>query len=497
MMQATQIKMTASKATRAARSLGRALKCNRAVARKLTATAIATSIAVTPVHASFMEDFYNSAGAAVNVTPANVLKTQSMGMISGGSMVWRVPQRNFSPFYFSPPTLKAGCGGIDAYLGAFGMANRAQFVTFLRNIGQNAAGLAFKVALQAMAPELNSQIQDIANTINEWNRHFGSSCQAAKALMDAGPNQFIKEKIQNARLWMTSTGASSDYSETEDAETNGSVAFSAVPDATNSGGKKVESIDQNILWQILDSGDMTMSDNEKMVMMSLLGTTVYVRVNTGTADEIPIALPYLPIINVHDLVGDATSSITLQLYSCGADPDCLNPTIPPSPTQHEVGFANMVYTKAVGLRNAIVTRVAPDINDLKLLTVTTSVPLYKIIQISALPSRAYLGDELLINYSMVVAQELATRYVEQVATDVEKLARTLGDESTSAWKKKAVDDLKERLKVIRTDMKAERSLLYENMSKQGAMIAQIEHMEQSLYGTMSAQLVANSRFGRQ
>lgn len=472
------------------------IQFNKVFARKMTASAVALSIAATPVHAGFMEDFYTSAGAAVNVTPASVQKTQSMNMVSGGGMVWRVPQRNFSPFYVTPPSIKAGCGGIDIFLGAFGMANRQQFVQFLRNIGQNAAGLAFKVALQAMAPELNSQIQDIANTIAEWNRHFGSSCQAAKALMDSGPNEFIKEKVQSARLWMNSSGAASDYSETDAAETDGRIAFNNVPDTVNSGGKKVNSVEQNFLWQLLNSGEMGFTDHEKAVIMSLLGTVIYKKINTGTADEIPVPKPYSKIIDLHQLVGDPTSTVELPIYRCEAGDDCLNPSVSATSGTVETGFANMVYTKAKNLRDDIVARQAPNINDLKLLTVTTSVPLYKIIQISALPSRTYLSDELLVNYSMVVAQEIATRYIEQVAKDVEKLSKASRDSDGTKWKDKEIERLEKRLAEVRADMKRERSQLYEVMTKNGSMIAQIEHMERAMYGNMSAQLVANSQFGK-
>ena len=34
----------------------------------------------------------------------------------------------FTPLLWQPPGIKAGCGGIDMYLGSFGFANTSQFV---------------------------------------------------------------------------------------------------------------------------------------------------------------------------------------------------------------------------------------------------------------------------------------------------------------------------------------------------------------------------------
>jgi conjugative transfer pilus assembly protein TraH len=93
------------------------------LARKAVAVAVAASMLLaTNVNAGFLEDFYTSAGAAVNVTPAQSYQTQTMGVVTGGSLVWRTPNRSFQPIYFTPPSLRAGCGGIDVFLGAYGLA---------------------------------------------------------------------------------------------------------------------------------------------------------------------------------------------------------------------------------------------------------------------------------------------------------------------------------------------------------------------------------------
>lgn len=170
-------------------------------------------------------------------------------------------------------------------------------------------------------------------------------------------------------------------------------------------------------------------------------------------------------------------------------------TLTPS-TRTEKPFARLVYEKAKNLYDAIITKQPPDQNDLKLLTMTTSIPIYKIIQVSAMPSRAYLGNDLLEQYSMAVAWEVASRYVEDLSRNVGKMLTTARDQDDSKSKVEALERIRERLVDVRRDMKAERDEIYQQITKNGAMIAQIEHIERSMYGNLSTQLAANLRFGR-
>jgi conjugative transfer pilus assembly protein TraH len=466
------------------------------IAKRTIALAIAASLlVVNPVNAGFMDDFYNSAGAGVNVTPAQAYQTGSMGVVTGGSLVFRSPQKTFQPFYFTPPSLKAGCGGIDVFLGAFGLANRAQFVQFLRNIGQNASGLAFKVALQAMAPELESKIQEVATTIDGWNKQFGNSCQAAKALMDSGPNQWIKETVQSAKLNMVATGASSDYSEASGSvDTDGATAIANAPAEVNTGGKTVNAPELNILWSAFNSGNMGISDSEKELMMALIGTTIFRKSGTG-ADTTLKPESYPERIGLHELVGDPLNvTASIPTYSCNGDTDkCMTLT---QSTRSETPFARIVYMKAKGLQNAIINRTAPDKNDMRLLNATTSIPIYKIIQVASLPSRAYFGDGLIEMYSMAVAWEVASNYIEDLSRNVNKMLRTAQDQDGKKSKVEALQRIRDRLDSIQRDMRTERDAIYQKIIKNGALITQIEAIERSIYGNLSSQLASNLRFGR-
>ena len=87
------------------------------------------------VHAGFVDDFLDEAQAIVNVTQSGVLQAGGMNVVTGGGFVFKAPRKEFSPFAITPPSLRANCGGIDVFLGAFSIPSREEFVSFLKSVG--------------------------------------------------------------------------------------------------------------------------------------------------------------------------------------------------------------------------------------------------------------------------------------------------------------------------------------------------------------------------
>ena len=104
--------------------------------------------------AGFVADFLQKGGAMTNSTAAGVREAGAVHTVTGGGFVYKVPRNDFTAFAVTPPSLKAGCGGIDLFLGAFSIPSREEFVNFLKSVGTALPGLAFQLALQTMAPDL-------------------------------------------------------------------------------------------------------------------------------------------------------------------------------------------------------------------------------------------------------------------------------------------------------------------------------------------------------
>jgi len=470
---------------------------NKAISLAVCGSLLMMSPALTsPAKAGFMEDFFNSAGAMSNVTNAQVYSTGTSELLSGGSLVFKSPQRTFTPFSFTPPSLKAGCGGIDMYMGAFGMANKQEFVQFLRNVGQNSAGLAFKVALQAMSPDLATQVQEIADTINDWNKYFGSSCEAAKRVMDSGPNAWLSEVVGNAKRNLVATGAVTGETEARDmVETNGDAAINNAPSRQNDAGKTIESAEINIVWAAMNRGTLSgLTDDEKEIMMSLFGTTILRKIGSGDSATLRADPKLEAKFKISALVGNpAGPPGTFTLLKCD-DPDrCLNPY---SISVQMPTFGQLFYTKSTALRDAIRNRTQPNLQDLKLLSMGTSLPLIRIIEVSAATSQSLLNDEMLEVWSTAAAWEIASQYVEDVAGNLQVMLQAARDSDTSALRANEVQKVVEDLNRTKNEMRGERAQIYSRVQQVGALISQLEHLERAMYSSVSADLAANARFGK-
>ena len=116
-------------------------------ARRLTVLAVACVFTVNSTAMS-MQELFDDVNAQGNVSTPSVVQGQTMNMLSGGSMFMRMPKRTYNISTFTPPSYSTGCGGIDLFAGGFSFINKEQFVAMLRNIGSNALGYGFKLAIQ-------------------------------------------------------------------------------------------------------------------------------------------------------------------------------------------------------------------------------------------------------------------------------------------------------------------------------------------------------------
>ena len=132
------------------------------------------------VHAGFVDDFLDEAQANVNVTQSGVLQAGGMNVVTGGGFVFKAPRKEFSPFAITPPSLRANCGGIDVFLGAFSIPSREEFVSFLKSVGMALPGVAFQMALQYMAPDLNEIVGRYSDLIRGYTNRYTDACTAAQ-----------------------------------------------------------------------------------------------------------------------------------------------------------------------------------------------------------------------------------------------------------------------------------------------------------------------------
>ena len=111
----------------------------------LSATVCVPALAMADINAS-LQSMFNGWGAA-SATRPGAYNSQAQGSLMGGSLSMRVPNQTFNLVNVAPPRFKAGCQGVDLYLGSISFPSLSRFTDLLQQMGTaGVAGFAGTVA---------------------------------------------------------------------------------------------------------------------------------------------------------------------------------------------------------------------------------------------------------------------------------------------------------------------------------------------------------------
>jgi conjugative transfer pilus assembly protein TraH len=253
-----------------------------------------------------------------------------MNLYTGGSLMMRAPGRNYPLINAQLPSLRAGCGGIDLFGGAFSFINKQQFVALLRNIGANAIGYAFKLALQSISPDIDKLLTELQDQMNKINAMNINSCEAAQSLVNGIVGEYGQFGAERLREHLPILGSVTDRVDGRLAcATN---APSVVKTAANSADPNVRNatfVKGNVIWTALNQVGGTISRQEKELIMSVIGTVILY----PPADDGSGAMPrYVEpsIVGLRDLLLGVGASATegnvdIEVYACDEPAGCLTP----------------------------------------------------------------------------------------------------------------------------------------------------------------------------
>jgi len=234
-----------------------------------------SALFVSPVLADVNGDlngFFSSLGYSGNVSQAQAWQGQAAGYFSGGSVYLRNPVKNVQLVSMQLPSLNAGCGGIDSYLGAFSMISGEEIQRFVKQIMSNAAGYAFDLALQTMVPELKQAkdfLQKLASDVNSMNM---SSCQAAQGIIGGlwPVTQVSQQKICQDIAGETNMFA--DWAASRQGCTVGGRGDAVTARASDAQKDQVLK-NKNLIWDTLSKNGLLAGDRAlKELVMSTVGS---------------------------------------------------------------------------------------------------------------------------------------------------------------------------------------------------------------------------------
>ena len=445
----------------------------------------------TPAHAdvlSEMNRFWQ--GAAVNTTGPTAFEGQASGHWTLGNLYLRSPVRSEQIATVNLPSFRAGCGGIDAFAGAFSFINSDQLVAFARAIAQNAAGFAFELALETISPviaETMSKLRALAQWANNRNVN---SCETAQALVGAVWAKNDRASAAICAAVGTSQGVFSDYAAARHGCGADGKRHSTLAAASGEMADQVP-VNVNYAWKAVQASSFLAGDTQLAEFaMSVSGTVI---VTAPTADSDP-AGPRVRVLEPLALDRRVTEILmegggALPVYACDTTARCLNPTLGSVTVPAGRGFRARVAELLRDLVAAVRTDMAPPDAALGLVNLTT-LPVYRVANTAA----AYRGavvDQEIDALAEAVALDLLQVWIADLHRTVEERAGTLDiadGEQLRRWR--------EGLRANRTALARHRHEGLERFNTALAVVEKLRLIETELAGALSADLRAALAFAR-
>lgn len=372
----------------------------------LTATAVfLAGTAVTPARADVNSDlngFFGSLGYSGNVTQAQAWQGQAAGYFTGGSVYLRNPVKNVQLISMQLPSLNAGCGGIDSYLGAFSMISGEEIQRFVKQIMSNAAGYAFDLALQTMVPELKQAkdfLQKLASDVNSMNM---SSCQAAQGIIGGlwPVTQVSQQKICQDIAGETNMFA--DWAASRQGCTVGGKGDTVTNKATDAQKDQVLK-NKNLIWDALNRNSLFNGNRQlKELVMSTVGSIIFNRNGDVTI--------LTPLVDNRDLVKVLMRGGTAKVYGCDEESLCLAPVVANITISESNGLVTLVKNLMLSMQLKLTDDTALTEQE-KGFVNTTSVPVLKYLTNA---QSMGMSATYLIQVADYIAQDLMIQYLQEL-----------------------------------------------------------------------------------
>ncbi|MBB6122865.1 conjugal transfer protein TraH [Sphingobium subterraneum] len=136
--------------------------------------------AAAPAHAQgWAESWFNT----VTYTSPGSFNDQTRGYVTAGGMSGRIDVHNDYVMSLSLPKVKAGCGGIDMFLGGMSFLDPEYLVQKLESILQAAPAVAFQYLLETLDEKMGNIISKMEAATNFLNSIQVNDCRLANRMV--------------------------------------------------------------------------------------------------------------------------------------------------------------------------------------------------------------------------------------------------------------------------------------------------------------------------
>ncbi|MDX9943302.1 MAG: conjugal transfer protein TraH [Azonexus sp.] len=360
---------------------------------------------------------FNDLGAVGNVTAPQAFHGQTLSTYTGGNVFIRTPTKTYQLAAVTLPNIKAGCGGIDLFGGSFSHISSAELKNMLKNITSALPGVIFQMMLKSVEPLFGTTVEWFKDIESFVNRSNISSCEAATAL--AG-TVLGKAGFDSTKACERAAGALGSLGLDAEAARDRCRSSDKVNDTLNSAEgdpnlKQMVPFTGNIVWSALKKFNH-LDDEERELIMSITGTTIYSRALDNSTEPIPVSPTIRSLTDVLYGNVEAGGAVTggqvrVKLWRC-MDADCNTLA-----ERQEVmeSLTERVRKIMHSLSEKIATRSgAPDTSEINFVNRVPS-PVYRLLSSSNAINNPAISTSKIEQYAQYVAVEFAYSMLARAA----------------------------------------------------------------------------------
>ncbi|MCD9026704.1 conjugal transfer protein TraH [Luteimonas sp. BDR2-5] len=462
--------------------------------RRLTALALGTALCVVtlalPLRAGDLNAEVNAMfeelGAIGNYTAPGAFRGQAYNTYTGGSLIMRSPNKVYQLAAIQFPSARAGCGGIDVFGGSFSHISAEEFKNMLRNITAALPGIAFQLALEAVSPLLGG-LTKWAKGLETWiNNARINSCETAKAIVSSAADAVGYSSQETCADLAMQMGLESDRDAarrrcgSDRASILASARGSTDPDVRN----KAPFVG-NLTWKALQHASASLDDQERELIMSLVGTIIYYP-EEANRDPTPVPPTLTSISQL--LYGQAAAgdNVIQHLLRCNNYTECDQVTI-------DTGYEHVPFTQRVeALMRSIADKIAsrtpipnpsPEVGFVNM----TSEPVYKMLSIGSTIPGSGLTDSLIGQYRDVIAADYAYVFLERnLRVGMAALDK---DYQLDQVQRERAQEVRQRAQAMLWQISQEKNLLYQKVGSFRAVSNHLEQLERQLRSNLPQQVM--------
>lgn len=421
--------------------------------------------------------FFKSAGMASNATAPGAYKDQTAGYYTGGSLVARNAVRSAQLATVQMPGFRAGCGGIDLWMGGFSHISSEQLIAMMRSIGSSAASYSFMLAVQTVSPQIYNIMNELNALATQINQTNINSCETAATMLGGVWPKSDQASKHLCQTMGSSLGAFSDFaSARQGCGAKGDREKVFREKGSDPRYKNMFVGEFNLAWKAIQANAFLSGDKELSELFLTLVGSIIVRKN-GDGFEVKILPSHA---DREDVLSGLLNGGETPLYRCDSDA-CLQPTLQKIMVTAHHALLRRTQTMLETLVQKIYDDIEPTQEEKDFLN-STRLPVYKMLNVTTAYRKGYAPVDI-HQYAELIALDILYKYVMEVIDIVH--------DSVTELKSVQVDDTQvERflkfLKIARERITQRRQSAFEQMDKVLSFIQTTQVLEKQLHVMMGS-----------